>query len=189
MRSTTALVVPRFRSLPALADGAIIIAGSLVIAVLAQVSIPLWPVPITGQTLGVILVAALLGSSRGTAAVALYLTEGAIGLPFFAGGRVGLAVLAGPTGGYLLGFVIAAWIIGTLAERGILRRPLVATVCMVAAHIAIYVPGVTWLAQFVGSERVMAVGLYPFIAGDILKSVVAVGIVTAAGRFAKGRTT
>lgn len=97
---------------------ALVVAGSLLVALLAQVSIPLpfTPVPVTGQTLGVLLVGGALGSRLGAASLALYLGEGAIGLPVFAGGVGGLPV--GPTGGYLVGFVLMAYVVGYLAERG-----------------------------------------------------------------------
>jgi biotin transport system substrate-specific component len=105
-------------------DAVLVVTGSVFIALLAQVAIPLpfSPVPITGQTFAVLLVGVLLGSRRGGLGVLLYLLEGAAGLPFFAGGTAGLARLAGPTGGYLVGFVVAAIVVGLLAERGWDRR-------------------------------------------------------------------
>ena len=172
------LPVARSRSYSLTANVAIVVAGSLMIAALAQLSVPLWPVPVTGQTLGVLLVGALLGSRRGSAAVMLYLAEGAVGLPFFASGRAGVAVLAGPTAGYLLGFVAAAWMIGLITDRGLIRKPAIAAAVMTAASAAIYLTGCLWLARFVGADQVVALGLLPFVTGDVLKIVLAVIVVT-----------
>jgi biotin transport system substrate-specific component len=171
--SSSTIPLPSVRRLRALTDVAVVIAGSLVIAACAQISVPLWPVPVSGQTLAVLLVAGLLGAKRGTAAIVLYLTEGAAGLPFFASGRFGLAVITGPTGGYLLGFVLAAWIVGMLADSGVLRRPGVALLTMVGGHLVIYAAGLCWLSRFVGRGSLLGVGLMPFIAGDLLKSLLA----------------
>jgi biotin transporter BioY len=106
-----------------LRDVILIVLGALFVAVLAQIEIPLpfTPVPITGQTFGVLLVGAALGSKRGAASLASYLSMGIVGLPFFAGGAHGLDILIGATGGYLIGFVVAAYVIGLLAERGLER--------------------------------------------------------------------
>lgn len=157
------------------ANIALIVAGSLLTALAAQVSIPLpfTPVPITGQTFAVLLVGAVLGSRRGAASMALYVAEGLAGLPVFAGGKAGLAVLLGPTGGYLLGFIVAAFVTGWLAERGWDRRPLTTALAMVLGNVVIYLFGVSWLAAFVGIERAPLLGMVPFIPGDILKIVLA----------------
>lgn len=108
----------------------LVVAGSVLIALLAQLEIPLQPVPITGQTFGVLLVGALLGSRLGAVTVLTYLAWGAIGLPVFAGGISGPARLVGPTGGYLVGFVGAAFLVGWLSERGWDRRILTTAVAM-----------------------------------------------------------
>jgi biotin transport system substrate-specific component len=162
------------RSVRLLADLTVIITGSLVIAALAQLTVPLWPVPVSGQTLGILLAGALLGARRGTATVALYIAEGAAGLPFFAGGRAGIAVLTGPTAGYLIGFVAAVWIVGTLADRGAMRKPITAAATMLAATGVVYLLGCSWLSRFVSTEHVLALGLYPFVVGDLLKAIVVV---------------
>ena len=111
------------RTSPWIRDLGLIVAGSLLMAALAQVIIPLpfTPVPITGQTFGVLLIGAASGSKRGAASMFLYIIEGALGLPFFAGGASGGHVLIGTTAGYLVGFVVAAYVIGLLAERGLER--------------------------------------------------------------------
>jgi len=158
-----------------LVELALILGGSALVALSAQVSIPLpWtPVPITGQTFGVLLVGALLGSFRGVLSLLTYLAEGAAGLPVFAGGSGGYLKLFGPSGGYLWGFVAAAFVVGFLAERGWDRHPLRAALAMLAGNVVIYLFGLPWLARFVPPEQVLAAGLYPFIPGDLLKLLLA----------------
>lgn len=151
----------------------LVVAGSVLIALLAQLEIPLQPVPITGQTFGVLLVGALLGSRLGAVTVLTYLAWGAIGLPVFAGGISGLAHLVGPTGGYLVGFVGAAFLVGWLAEHGWDRRILTTAVAMLLGTILIYLPGIAWLSRFVGWDRVLELGLAPFVLGDLLKVALA----------------
>lgn len=152
-------------------DIILVVAGSVFIALLARVAIPLpfSPVPITGQTFAVLLLGALLGSRRGVLAVLLYLLEGVAGLSFFAGGVGGLARLAGPTGGYLIGFVIAAFAVGLLAERGWDRRVWSTAAAMLAGNVIIYAFGLLWLGRFVGGDKVFSLGLWPFIPGDLVK--------------------
>lgn len=152
-------------------DLALVASGSLLIALSAQVAVPLpfSPVPVTGQTFGVLFVASILGRARGTAAALAYLAEGAAGLPVFAGLAAGPAILLGPTGGYLLGFVPAAWLCGALAERGWDRTPLRTTASMILGNIAIFALGLPWLARFVGASNVWALGFWPFLPGDIVK--------------------
>ena len=150
----------------------LILLGSLFVAALAQVEIPLpfTPVPITGQTFGVLLVGAALGSKRGTASLTLYLAEGAFGLPFFAGGAHGVGVLTGATAGYLLGFIGAAYAIGRLAETGLERNARTSFIPFMVGTVIIYACGVTWLAVMLGSfSKAVAFGLLPFLIGDIIK--------------------
>jgi biotin transport system substrate-specific component len=155
-------------------DIVLIIGGSLLIALCAQVAIPLWPVPVTGQTFAVLMIAALLGCRRGCFAVLAYITEGAAGLPVFAHGKAGFAVLSGPTAGYLVGFIAAAYIVGLLAEKGWDRRIGTTVLAMVLGNIAIYAFGLLWLCCLMGINRtVLTEGLYPFILGDLLKIVLA----------------
>jgi biotin transport system substrate-specific component len=151
--------------------------GSAVLAASAQVSLPMWPVPATLQTLAVLLLGALGGSRMGVASVALYLAEGAMGLPVFAGGAGGIAALAGPTAGYLIGFLPAAWLAG-LAGRGLARQALVLS----AAHLVIFIPGLAWLAGFVGWERALHVGFLLFVPGTVVKTALALAVVRAARR-------
>ena len=154
-------------------DIALIIGGSLVIALSARVAIG-WPVPVTGQTFAVLMIAALLGCRRGCFAVLAYITEGAAGLPVFASGGSGIAWLLGPTGGYLVGFIAAACIVGLLAEKGWDRRIGTTVLAMVFGNIAIYAFGLLWLCCLMGVNRtVLTAGLYPFIVGDLLKIALA----------------
>ncbi len=182
----------RGRSRTAYRIGAVA-AGSLVVAALAQVSIPLGftPVPITGQTLGVLLVGAALGPGLGALALALYLAEGAVGLPFFAHHAHGISALglASATGGYLWGFVVAAALVGLLAERGWDRSFASALGAMFLGNLVIYGFGVAWLMHALRLPLPAGLqdGLYPFVVGDALKVVVAGAALPAAWRLAGRR--
>lgn len=164
----------------------VVLAGSAVIALAAQVKIvvPFSPVPITGQTFAVLLVAAALGR-LGLASVVGYLVEGAVGLPVFAGGAAGAAYLTGPTGGYLLGFALAAAIVGSAAERGWDRHLVTAVAAMLLGEIAIYGCGRAWLARFVPAARLLDAGLIPFVAGDLLKIALAALALPSAWRLVR----
>jgi biotin transport system substrate-specific component len=170
------------RTLPSrVVNAAIILGASWGIALSAQISIslPFSPVPITGQTLVVLLVGLILGRTRGTAAIAAYLAQGAAGLPLFAGGKSGLATLFGHTGGYLFGFLAAAYIVGMLSELKFKRSIFQAASTLILGNIIIYVFGLFWLARFVGESQVLQLGLYPFLVGDLLK--ILLGIVLVGG--------
>lgn len=168
----------------ALTDALLIIGGSLIVAALAQVRIPLpfTPVPLTGQTLGVLLVAAVLGRARGAASLGLYLIEGLLGLPVFAGEPLGLARLLGPTGGYLVGFVAAAALVGALAERGMDRDWKRVSLMYLSGMAVIYLFGVAWLALFTGPQGALTAGLLPFLPGDVVKAAIAALILPLARR-------
>jgi biotin transport system substrate-specific component len=158
-----------------------IILGSFLIAVLAQISIPIpfTPIPITGQTIGVILVGGLLGARRGAMAVFTYLMEGAIGLPVFAQMKAGAHVLVGPTAGYLWGFVFAAFLIGYLAEKGWTVKPTSSFFSCFAATTLILVLGTLYLAAFsVGFNEALIMGFYPFLVVDVVKSAICSGLIT-----------
>lgn len=164
-------------------DVLLVVGTSLVVAALAQVSIPLpfTPVPITGQTLGVLLSGVVLGSRRAALALGLYLLEGAVGLPFFAGGRSGLG---GPTTGYLLSYPLAAFLTGSLAERGWDRKPLTAALAMLCGSLVVFTLGATWLSAFVGgARRAFLLGVLPFIPGDLLKTALASGLLPTLWRW------
>jgi len=154
---------------------ALILGGSLLIALSAQlqINLPFSPVPITGQTFAVLLLGALYGSRRGPATVVTYLALGAIGLPVFAGGAFGVARLVGPTAGYLVGFIVAAFVVGLLSERGWDRKPWSTAASMIIGNGIIYLAGVLWLSRFVGWQAVLSTGFLPFLAGDALKIALA----------------
>ena len=159
-----------------LRDIVLIVIGSLLLAVLAQVSfsLPFTPIPLTGQTFGVLLLGAALGSKRGITSMLIYILEGGMGLPFFAGGASGWHVLVGATAGYLFGFVVAAYVIGLLAERGLERAVRTSFLPFLIGTLIIYLFGVTWLAILLGSfSKAILVGLLPFLIGDVIKLVLA----------------
>jgi biotin transport system substrate-specific component len=173
---------------PWLRDFSLIVAGSLLLALLAQISFPLpfTPVPLTGQTFGVLLVGAALGSKRGLASIFLYMIEGGLGLPFFAGGASGWHVLVGATAGYLVGFVVAAGLIGLLAERGMERTIRTSFVPFIVGTLVIYLFGVAWLAIILGSFiKAIFAGLLPFLVGDVIKLVLASLALPAAWKLVK----
>jgi biotin transport system substrate-specific component len=171
-------------------DLTLIVLGSAVMAGLAQLSIrlPFTPVPITGQTLGVLLVGASLGAWRGGAAMLLYLGEGAAGLPVFAEGASGIHWLtpAAPTGGYLWGFVVAAVVIGGLAQLGWDRNLGSAIGAMLVGEVIVFSIGVPWLANLfdMPAQTALEAGLYPFVVGEVLKIMIAAGLLPAAWRLA-----
>ena len=148
------------------------------IAVGGYIVIPVGPVPIVLQNLFVLVAALLLGSRWAAASVAVYLLAGACGLPVFAGGGGGLGHLFGPRGGYLFGFLIAAWVVGRISELS-RQRPVAEIVAMVVGSLIIYAVGVPWLQLILGLSlgKALAVGMYPFIPGDIIKIIAAYIIV------------
>ena len=154
---------------------ALILGGSLLIALSAQLQfiLPFSPVPITGQTFTVLLLGALYGSKRGPATVMTYFALGVMGLPVFAGGAFGVARLVGPTAGYLVGFLAAAFVVGLLSERGWDRKPWTTAASMIIGNGIIYMIGVLWLSRFVGWQAVLSTGFLPFLAGDALKIALA----------------
>jgi len=173
------LLRPCEKKLAAIYDIALVVGGSLLIALCAQMAIG-WPIPVTGQTFAVLMIGALLGARRASLSVLVYIMEGAAGLPVFAHGRSGFAVLLGPTGGYLVGFVVAAYVVGLLAEKGWDRRIGTTVLAMIFGNLVIYAFGLLWLCCMiflinlqVGSSRVLVEGLYRFVPGDLLKIALA----------------
>ena len=167
---------PRSSSSSGLKYGLIMIAGIAVLTASAKVTLPFWPVPMTLQTLVVMALALMVGPRLACATFLGYLTVGATGLPVFAGTPergIGLAYMVGPTGGYLLGYLVASWLVGTYA-RG--RATLARFAIMMAAMIPVYGFGLVWLAVYVPLQQVVAYGFSPFILGDTLKiALVALG--------------
>ena len=149
-----------------------VIAGIAVLAVSAHIKIPFYPVPVTMQTLAVLAIGMTYGTRLSGATVLGYLGAGAAGAPVFAGGA-GIAYMMGPTGGYLLGFFVAAIVLGALAERGWTRSMITTAAAMVLGNAIIYLLGVSWLANLIGSAKAFEFGLLPFLYGDALKLVIA----------------
>ncbi|WP_277051437.1 biotin transporter BioY [Ruania albidiflava] len=171
---------------------ALLVSGAVVLtAVLAQVSIPVpgSPVPVTGQTLAVMLVGTTMGMRRGTAAMGLYLLVGLVGLPVYSDGTAGLQVLLGATGGYLVGFVLAAAVMGWAAERGWDRTPLRTLLLGLVGQGLIFGVGVPWLAFAAGLDfaGAMSAGVTPFLVGGVIKGLVAAALLPAAWRLVRGK--
>src|SRR5688572_20274192 len=156
----------------------LVFAFSLLVALSAQIVIPVGPVPITGQTFAVLLTGALLGSRMGAAAIIIYLAEGAIGLPFFSGGRGGLAHLLGPTGGYLVAFPAAAFITGAFAEHGWDKRFLTAAAAMAIGSVIIMLSGWAWFSLVTNTPMALSfqTTVLPFIPGDMVKILLAAAL-------------
>ena len=179
---------------PLLRGAILALAGSLFVALCAQITVPLWPVPVTGQTFAVLSVGLVCGWRVGGAALLLYLIEGALGLPFFAGGKGGWASVVGPSGGYIWGYVLAAALVGYLAERGWDRNVWRTAAALFLGNVVLYVPGLIWLALFYagpGQDYIAATGattawgasinagLLPFLLGDALKLALAASLIPA----------
>jgi len=169
---------------------ALVLGGSLFIAVAAQVNVPMYPVPMTLQTLAIMLVALTFGSRLGALTVVAYLVEGAIGLPVFANAMNGAAFF-GPTAGFLVGFVGLAWLVGFAAEKGLAKGVLGTAVAGIAASALLYIPGIAWpmsLANLSGIEAGWIgreFGAYywtyfmaPFLIGDAVKAILAALIIS-----------
>ena len=156
---------------------ALALAGAALLTLSAKLKIPFYPVPLTMQTFVVLGLGMIYGWKLGASTVIFYLALGAFGLPVFAGTPekgLGLAYMAGPTGGYLLGFVLAAAATGYLAEKGWDRKMISAFLAMLIGNIIIYIPGLVWLAQVVGWDKpILAWGMTPFLLGDLIKIILA----------------
>ena len=150
-----------------------VMSAVLMLAALSRITIPLQPVPVTGQTLGVLLTGMMLGRKRALAAMITYLFMGLIGFPVFANGAFGLATLIGPTGGYLLGFIPAAFVMGWLGDKGWFNNALTAITALLIGHAIIFVSGLLWLSHFTGWSNVLAAGLVPFLPGAVIKTLIA----------------
>ncbi len=169
-----------------LSDIALVVAGTALVAVLAQVAIPLWPVPVTGQTLAVLLVGASLGAARGAASLSLYAILGAVGLPIYSDSSSGWSVLLGPTGGYIIGFIISAAVVGWAAERSWDRGWYKPIITFVGGSLVVFAIGLPWLAVSLGQlglpndlQSVLIAGFYPFIIGGLIKAAIAAALLPA----------
>ena len=183
-------IVDRFVPRSLAADIILIVYGTVLTAIAAQIAFPLWPVPITGQTFAVLLVGATLGATRGAISMAFYVLIGAAGLPVFTDGKSGFVF--GPTLGYLFGFIAAGAVVGYFAEREIGRKWFSVAVGFVAGNTIIYAFGLPWLSIFLGANSwpndlnsTLAAGLYPFILGDALKIALASTLLPGAWALAK----
>jgi biotin transport system substrate-specific component len=155
-------------------------AGLLTVS--AKLQVPFWPVPMTMQTMMVLMIGAAMGWRLGSAAVVVYLLEGAIGLPVFAGTPergLGLAYMAGPTGGFLVGFLAATVVTGCLAEQGFGRTLPRLVVSMALGHVVIFAFGLAWLSLHVGASQAWILGAVPFVAGTLVKTVLAAALIQA----------
>jgi biotin transport system substrate-specific component len=151
--------------------------GTAFVAACAQVQIPWWPVPFTGQTFAVLVLGMVYGARLGAGTLLLYLAVGGLGLPVYAELSSGWAVLTGTTGGYFIGFVLAAGLVGWLAERGWDRSVWLTGLAMLLGNVLIYVPGLLWLGAVVGWDKpILAWGLTPFLLGDAVKLVLAAAV-------------
>jgi biotin transport system substrate-specific component len=168
-------------------DIALVLAGVALVTAFSYLQVPLWPVPITGQTLAVLLVGSTLGATRGAASMVVYGVIGSLGLPVFAPNADGSLssgwhVVAGPTGGYIVGFVLSAFLVGMLAERTWDRKVLKALVTFVAGSVAVFAVGLPWLAVSLHLDlaQTLAFGLYPFLIGGAIKALIASGLLPLA---------
>lgn len=163
-----------------------VVVGSVLLTLSARFEIPFWPVPLTLQTLVVLCLGMALGSRLGAAAVAAYLLQGAVGLPVFAGTPekgIGIAYMVGPTGGYLMGFLVAAFVVGWLAERRWDRSVAGTVGAMLIGNALIYAFGLAWLGQVVGWDKpILDFGLKPFVLGDLAKIVIAAALLPSLWR-------
>lgn len=178
-------VLPQSRAGRIAATVALAVAGSLILWVSAKVKVPFYPVPMTLQTLALFLIAAAYGSRLAVATVALYMIEGALGLPVFAGTPekgIGFVYMFGPTGGYLAGYLVAAAVVGFAAERAWGRRLPGLLGAMLVGEAIILGLGFAWLAYLLGAEKALAFGVGPFIVTDLVKVGLAASLATAALR-------
>ena len=158
------------------------VVGALLLTAAAKVQVPFYPVPMTLQTLAVLAIGAAYGARLAGATLLLYLGEGLAGLPVFAGAGAGPAYMIGPTGGFLVGFLIAAALIGWLAERGWGRSAPRLVGAMLLGQIALYGLGVTWLASLIGFDKAWRFGAVPFLLADVFKTLLAAALIGAAWR-------
>lgn len=178
-----------FPSMSRLTQVLMILGGSVFIAIAAQISIPMFPVPMTLQTLAILIVGLTFGARLGAATLLVYLGEGAMGLPVFANGAGTLAYMMGPTGGFLVGFVLMAWLAGLAAERGVATRFVPTAAVALAVSALLYLPGLLWPALVMGKawDSLWLYWMSPFLLGDAVKAVLAALLVTGGWAVMKTR--
>lgn len=170
-------LIDRVLSRGLVTDLVLIAAGAAFTSIAAQIAVPLWPVPMTMQTFAVLLVGTTLGAVRGALSMALYLVLGVAGLPVFSDAESG-SLFALASGGYIVGFILAAFLVGWLAQRQWDRKVLGTAVSFLAGTVAIYAIGLPWLAGVTGGTlpQILEWGLYPFLIGDALKVLLAAAL-------------
>jgi biotin transport system substrate-specific component len=161
--------------------GLLVVLGVALLTLAAKVQVPFWPVPMTLQTLAVLLIGATYGARLAGITLGTYLAIGAVGVPVFASGA-GIPYMLGPTGGYLLGFFVAAVLLGYLADRGMGRNLVSALLLFAIGEVVIFAIGTGWLAALIGIDRAIAAGLVPFIPAEVLKVALASAILFGAWR-------
>lgn len=190
MKGKTALITDSSQAVNreiVLAKNIVLILGFAVLTGISSgLKIEIGPVPVTMQTLIVLLSGSLLGSKKGTMSQITYLMAGLIGLPWFSRGG-GIIYIMSPTFGYILGFVISAYLIGSLLEKGWDKNIKKSILAIIIANFAIYIPGLLWLAKFVELSKILIIGLYPFIIGDILKISLVMLILSFNSKHKKGK--
>ncbi|NHZ86510.1 MAG: biotin transporter BioY [Planctomycetia bacterium] len=165
----------------------IALSSSLLLALLARLSmpVPFSPVPITGQTFGILFLGTVLGSRLGVLSVIAYIAEGLVGFPVFAGGTAGFLYLLGPTGGYLIGFIPAVYLVGYFSEKGWTNKFTTTFMTMIIGTAIIFIFGISWLAITAGFETALKIGLYPYFLGATTKIILASIVVYSINRFNK----
>lgn len=171
MMTFTDTLKPRDKSLGIAFDFLLVLAGSFLIALSAQLAIPLpfTPIPVSMQSFAILMVGGLVGAKKGFAAVLTYIAQGCLGLPVFAGGVAGFANLIGPRGGYLLGFLAAAFVIGFIIQKMGKKSVFKLFTSFLIADLTILVLGGLWLSLFVGATHAFSLGIAPFLLGELTK--------------------
>ena len=182
MQTTIAKMFNRTGEHTLLQQAAMVLVGSLLLAVSAKVQVPFWPVPMTMQTLVVLMIGAHAGKRIAGATVLAYLLEGAAGLPVFSTGA-GLAFMVGPTGGYLLGFLASTMIVSLAVERGFTQRLPFALAVFIVSDLTILALGVAWLSTLIGFDKAVMVGAVPFLPAEALKIALATASLFVVRRF------
>lgn len=173
-------VIPRHL----VADLALVAVGAAVVGAFAQLYVPLWPVPVTGQTLAVLLVGSTLGAVRGALSMLVYAVIGGLGMPWFSEASHGWSVIGGPTGGYIVGFIASAALVGWLAEREWDRKVTKAIATFLGGSVVVFAFGLPWLAVVLdlNLDETLRAGLYPFLLGGAIKALIAAGLLPLAWR-------